>query len=175
MSSLTNFVRWKGDPKVLEKGPSSLGWSDRLARNLGWFGIGLGVLELCAPRTLTRVLGMRGMEPLVCAYGAREIASGIVSLSADRKFGLWSRVAGDGLDLAALMPALDAYNPKRGNAKLAMVAVIGVALLDLYAASSATAQRRRTTNGISYRDRSGFPRGREAIRKSGAQDALQSG
>jgi hypothetical protein len=45
---------------------------------------------------------------LVRAYGAREIGSGILSLSVDRQTGLWSRVAGDGLDVATLMSAFRA-------------------------------------------------------------------
>src|SRR5262245_4478470 len=143
MTSLSNIMRSNGDPKVLEKGPSSLSWSDRLARNLGWFSLGLGAVQLCAPRDITRALGMQGMEAVVCAYGAREIASGILSLSADKKTGLWSRVAGDGLDLATLMPALDRYNPKRGQAKLAMAAVIGITLLDLYAATALSSRHSR--------------------------------
>src|SRR5262245_3628893 len=103
---------------------------------------------------------MQGMEAVVCAYGAREIASGILSLSADKKAGLWSRVAGDGLDLATLMPALDRYNPKRGQAKLAMAAVIGITLLDLYAANALSSRHRRgKSKARSYKNRSGFPQG----------------
>jgi hypothetical protein len=166
MTTLSNIVRSKGDPKVLETGPSSLSWPDRLARNLGWFSIGLGALELCAPRTLTRSLGMQGMEPLLRTYGARELASGVLSLSADKKVGLWSRVVGDGVDIATLMPALHPFNPRRSNAKLAMVAVIGVALLDLYAANAVSSRqsRRSRARTPSYKERSGFPQGVEAAR-----------
>ncbi len=46
MNLFSTLKRSKGDPKVLEKGPSSLSSSDRLARNLGWFGVGLGVIQL---------------------------------------------------------------------------------------------------------------------------------
>lgn len=117
MGTIANFVRSKGDPKVISTGPSSFGASDRMARNLGWFSLGLGALELLAPERVTRTLGMQGQEKLVRAYGAREIASGVLSLSADKNAGLWSRVAGDGLDIVTLMGGLRADNPKRGDRK----------------------------------------------------------
>jgi hypothetical protein len=156
---MANVTRSKTDPKVLDKGPSSLSWSDRVARNLGWFSLGLGALEIFAPGSITRALGVRSMAPLVCAYGAREIASGSLLLSADKKAGLWSRVAGDGVNIATLIPGLHRFNPKRGNAKLAMAAVLGLTLLDLYAAAALSNRQRRTLPRRSYRERSGFPNG----------------
>src|SRR3954454_5128320 len=98
-----NLVRSEGDPKVLRSGPSSLGTSDQLARALGWFSLGLGIAEIVAPRRFTRALGMEGSEGLVRAYGAREIAAGMMTLSPDKTVGLWSRVAGDGLDILTLL------------------------------------------------------------------------
>jgi hypothetical protein len=35
-----------------------------MGRFLGWFSIGLGVVELCAPRRITRALGIKGNEAL---------------------------------------------------------------------------------------------------------------
>jgi hypothetical protein len=92
-----------------------LGAADRLGRALGWFSIGLGVTELLAPRLITRALGMQGSEGLVRAYGAREIGSGLLSLSLEKGAGLWSRVAGDGLDIATLLNAYRPNNPRRDN------------------------------------------------------------
>src|SRR5262245_28648115 len=166
MHQIGNLVRYKGDPKVLRSGASSMDATDRLARALGWFSIGLGVLELVAPERLTRNLGLYGREPLLRAFGAREIASGIMTLSLDKRLGLWSRVAGDVLDLASLMPGLHRYNPKRGNAKLAQAMVIAVTALDVIAAAAASKRGRnsqRSQRGI-YRGRSGFPRGLSAAR-----------
>ena len=57
-------------------GPALSASSDRMARALGWFSIGLGMTELLAPRRITRALGMEGTEGLLRFYGAREIASG---------------------------------------------------------------------------------------------------
>src|SRR4051795_6140533 len=103
MQTVSNIARSHGDPKVVSTGPSSFGAADRMARNLGWFSLGLGALEILAPRRITHALGMEGDEALVRAYGVREVASGILSLSTDKQVGLWSRVAGDGLDIATLI------------------------------------------------------------------------
>ena len=164
-SSISNIVRSEGDPKVLQTGPSSLGGADRLGRALGWLSLGLGLTELLAPGKVTRTIGMQGGEKLVRAYGAREIGAGILSLSAERQVGLWSRVAGDAVDIATVMPALRRSNPRRHYASLALVVLVGVALIDLVAAQAVTSRHSRSSDARrSYRDRSGFPKGVEAAR-----------
>ncbi|MBK3802083.1 hypothetical protein GAY33_23190 [Azospirillum brasilense] len=163
--TISNIARSKGDPKVLHSGPSSLGASDRLARALGWYSIGLGLTELFAAKRITRALGMEGKEALVRAYGVRELGHGIVSLSPDKHLGLWSRVAGDGLDIATLMTAMRHDNPKRDNVGIALAAVLGVTLLDIIGAQGVTARHRRPHDRPrSYRDRTGFPQGVQAAR-----------
>jgi hypothetical protein len=165
IANISNIVRSKGDPKVLSSGPSSLDMSDRLARGLGWFSIALGLTELLAPRALTRALGMEGHETLVRAYGMREIGAGIMTLSPDKGLGLQSRVAGDALDIATLLTALRADNPKRDNVAIALAMVLGVTLLDIAGAQGArTSQRRSNRPQRTYRDRSGFPKGLEHAR-----------
>jgi len=160
-----NIVRPEGDPKVLQSGPSSLGTPDRLGRALGWFSIGLGLLELLRPHTITRALGMEGREGLVRAYGAREIGSGVMSLSIDQGVGLWSRVAGDGLDIATLAAALRPSNPQRNTVGLALLMVAGVTLLDVATAQSVTTRHSRSRGKPrDYRDRSGFPQGLKSAR-----------
>lgn len=167
MSMLSNLTRTKGDPEVLTTGPSSLSWPDRLGRNLGWFGIGLGVIGVLAGRRSARALGLYGMGHVMRAIGAREIASGIVTLSTERKAGLWMRVAGDAMDLAILSRALHPWNPRRRTAKLAMMAVAGISLLDLAAAVAVTRQGQRRSIGTrSYTDRGGFPKGLEAAQRA---------
>src|SRR3954452_7418714 len=103
MFHFSNLVRSKGDPKIIASGPSSLGSVDRLARGLGWFSIALGTLELLAPHRVTHALGMEGREGLVRAYGVGELLAGVLTLSVEKKAGLWSRVAGAGLDMATLV------------------------------------------------------------------------
>jgi hypothetical protein len=165
MTYIANIVRAEGDPKVVRSGPSSLAPSDRLAKALGWFSLGLGLAELLAPGSITRALGMQGKENLVRAYGLREIGSGVLSLSTEKHAGLWSRVAGDGIAIVTLMTALRDDNPKRQNVALALAMVLGVTLLDI-AAAQANAARHKQNRGQRrlYYDRSGFPQGVEAAR-----------
>jgi hypothetical protein len=163
---LGNIARSEGDPKVLQTGRSSLGAADRLGRALGWVSLGLGLTELLLPRQITGALGMEGKEALLRAYGAREIGSGILSLSIDKDAGLWSRVAGDGLDLATLLTGLRANNPKRGNVGLALAMIAGITAIDLFAATAVMARHNRQGGGDErqYRDRSGFPQGLDKAR-----------
>jgi hypothetical protein len=165
ITSISNIARSQGDPKVLSSGPGSLDNTDRLARALGWFSIGLGLTELLAPRALTRWLGMEGSEALVRAYGMREIGAGIMTLSPDKGLGLQSRVAGDALDIATLLPALRGDNPKHDNVAIALAMVLGVTLLDIAGAKGVNnAQRRSDRPARTYRDRSGYPKGLEQAR-----------
>jgi hypothetical protein len=166
IAKLSNLVRSEGDPKILRSGPSSLGTSDQLAKALGWFSLGLGIAELIAPRRFTRALGMEGSEGLVRGYGVREIAAGMMTLSPDKTLGLWSRVAGDGLDIVTLLASLRHDNPKRANVACALSMVLGVTLLDFIGAR-ATAARHTRTKGRRrlYTDRSGFPKGLESTRR----------
>src|SRR4051794_1002791 len=148
---ISNIARSEGDPKVLRSGHSSLGAADRLAKALGWFSIGLGLTELIAAERITRALGMEGRENLVRACGAREIGHGILSLSVDKQVGLWSPVAGDGLDIPPLMTAMRHDNPKRDNVEIALGGVLGVTLLDIIGARGVRARHSRRGRPRSYR------------------------
>jgi hypothetical protein len=160
LSKLSGVARSPGDPKVIETGPSSIKPADRFGRALGWFSMGLGLTELLAPRVLTRWLGVEGNEALVRAYGAREIASGVMCLSVNSDYGAMSRVAGDMLDLASLASAYRSDNPKRGNVGIALAAVVGITIADAMAAKSIRALHDRKGEPVrDYGDRSGFPRG----------------
>ena len=165
MTYIPNITHLKGDPKVLHSGGSSLAATDQLGRLLGWFSIGLGLVELFAPRRITRALGVEGNESLVRAYGAREISSGILSLSVDKQVGLWSRVVGDGLDMATLATAFHPSNSKRHAVGLALAMVLGITLLDLTSAGGiAVRHGSRRDNWRRYQDRTGFPGGIEKAR-----------
>lgn len=144
----------------------SLKGSDRLARGVGWFSLGLGLFKLFAPRTLTRSLGLEGTENLVRVCGAREVATGIGALAVDPRPALWARVGGDALDMATLATALqDTRNPKRRNLEAAVLAVGAITAVDLCIAQ-AQSRRRAYQAGPTpdYSDRSGFPRGLEHAR-----------
>src|SRR3954470_12170366 len=165
LQKVSNIARSHGDPKVISTGPSSFGASDRMARNLGWFSLGLGALEILAPERITRALGMEGQENLVRAYGFREVAAGMLSLSIEKKAGLWSRVAGDALDIATLVAALRGNNPKQGNVTIALMMVAGITLLDVVTAKQVGARHARPAGQQRmYYDRTGYPKGVAASR-----------
>ncbi len=109
-----------------------------LARGLAWFGIGLGLAELLAPRAVARAAGLERHARLIQAYGMREILAGLMILAAEEpEPWLWTRVAGDGLDGALLARGMGADNPARGRTMLAALAVAPVVALDiLYAPKS---------------------------------------
>lgn len=131
---------------------------ERLARGLGWFSIGLGLAELLLPRTLARASGLRGRETLLQVYGLREVATGLAILAArDPTPGVWSRVAGDALDLATLGSGLDEDNPHRAGSAAAFAAVAGVTLLDAACARALSTTTRTPARRYDYSDRSGLP------------------
>ena len=105
---------------------------ETLARQIGWFSIALGALELAAPERIAEYLGMDDKANVVRLYGVREIVQGVGVLSNRRPRG-WIRVriAGDALDLATLAAGLTNDNPRRGRVLGAIAMVAGVTLLDL--------------------------------------------
>jgi len=171
LTNITGITRSEGDPRVEHKGPSSLSGADRLARALGWFSVGLGIAELVAPGRLARTLGLEDKEGLIRAYGARELASAVPTLSIDKPVGLAARIAGDALDLGTLATGLHRDNPKWRNAAIATALVAGITLLDIAALKGVkAAHRREPGGGRDYSDRSGLPKGREASRGLARKD-----
>ncbi len=106
---------------------------ERLARTLGWFSIGLGMLEIAAPEKLAELIGVENKPGIFRLMGLREIGHGVTILTQSWPAeGVWSRVAGDTLDLALLSTQLDEENPHRVRTLAATLAVLGVTALDLY-------------------------------------------
>jgi hypothetical protein len=174
MSKITGITRSPGDPQVISTGPSSLGAVDQLTRALGWFSIGLGAIELFAPRAITRALGAAGNEGLVRLYGAREIGSGILTLSLEKDAGLWSRVAGDGLDILTVVSTLRPSNPRRGNVGVALLLLASVTVLDIVAAQGTMTRHSRSRGNLrDYHDRSGFPQGLAKAREAASRSPIQ--
>lgn len=93
-------------------------------RALGWFSIGLGLAEALAPKTMAKAIGAEGYEGVVCAFGLREIATGIGILSGERPAAgwLWARVGGDALDLAFLGMAAACNRDNGGRVAIAAAA-----------------------------------------------------
>lgn len=122
---------------------------ERLAKALGWFSIGLGIAQLVAPDGLARLIGVRQHPRVIRALGAREIINGVGILRQRRRSGwMWTRVAGDAMDLALLGAASrSAYSGDRRNRLgLATAAVAGVAVLDFISSLDNT-QRERAEEG----------------------------
>jgi hypothetical protein len=107
---------------------------DTLAQFLGWFSLGLGTAQVAAPRALSRLVGADpdGIAPLVMrAFGVRELTQGTGILVRPRpKAWLWSRVAGDALDLSLL--AVVAAKNRRLRTAFAIANVAAVAVPDVY-------------------------------------------
>jgi len=108
----------------------------RLARGLGWFSIGLGFAELLAPRAIANISGVSNERTgLIRLYGLREIAAGITIFSQEKPTeGVWSRVAGDAMDLASLGAAATNPNTKKGRLAFATANVLAVTALDVICA-----------------------------------------
>src|SRR5437588_4358681 len=105
--------------------PQSLRAQKRLAQGLGWFSIGLGLVEVIAPRALGRLIGVRKHTTLVRLFGFREIANGIGIISTRRPAGwMWARVAGDAMDLACLSAAVAATGRRRRTRGVAATAAV---------------------------------------------------
>jgi uncharacterized membrane protein len=109
---------------------------ERLARALGWFSLGLGLAEVVAPQGVARLIGLEDGERnhrLLRGMGVREIASGLAILAQRRRaVGVWSRVAGDAIDLALLSSALRSEASQKGRVVAATAAVLGVTAVDVY-------------------------------------------
>ena len=147
---------------------------DELARGLGWFSIGLGLLELAAAPALCRALGLAGRETLVRSYGVRELATGIAILgSHDPTPWILGRIGGDALDLATLATGFAGDRRQRSNRVAATAAVAGVTVLDVICAQGLIAQKRLARPGIvEPGDRSGFPRPAAAMRGAASDFAV---
>src|SRR3954451_24939767 len=115
---------------------------DRIARNLGYFSILLGVAELVAPRAVCRTAGLNGMESVVRSYGAREIATGVaILMSHNPAPWIWGRVAGDMADIATVATGLRQDNPRKDNTVLAMAVLTAVTAVDVACATALGTQK----------------------------------
>jgi len=124
---------------------------DELARFLGWFSVGLGFAQLAAPRTMCRLVGARadGTAPrLMRIMGARELAQGIGILTRPRPtMWLWSRVAGDGLDLSLLGLTAARNRKRRLRAAAAIANVLPIAAADVLESAHLNRKRGEPVTG----------------------------
>jgi uncharacterized membrane protein len=115
--------------------------NEQLAKALGWFSIGLGIAQLLAPRAMSQAVGLGDRPNLMRAVGLREIASGIGILGQRRSTPwLWTRVAGDAMDLSLLGTAARQAPTARDRARAgaATAAVAGIAMLDVLSSTRNT-------------------------------------
>ncbi len=106
----------------------------KLSLGLGLFSLALGATELFGSRRIAGALDAEGNEGLVKGFGAREVAAGIGIVTQPAvSTGIWSRVAGDAMDLVALgVAARRAPRNKAVWGSLAFVA--GATALDVLVA-----------------------------------------
>lgn len=120
--------------------------SDPLARGLGWASVALGIPPVLNPAGFTRMLGIGSSvrhRTAAVLVGVREFGAAAGLLTRPNSAWLWSRVAGDAMDLAMLGRALRTHDG-RGirRTAAATVGVLGITVVDLYAAISR--QRKET-------------------------------
>jgi hypothetical protein len=106
---------------------------DSLTQFLGWFSVGLGTAQLLAPRAMCRIVGASGngaSRTLMRLMGVRELTQGVGILTRPRPtIWLWSRVAGDGLDLSMLV--FTAVKNGRARTTFAIANVVAVTVPDV--------------------------------------------
>jgi uncharacterized membrane protein len=131
----TDVTSARGEEWIPERRRGEQNATKGLARALGLFSIGLGAAELLAPRRVSKWAGADERSVLVRALGMREIASGVgILMGRRRRSWVWSRVAGDLMDLALLGAALNDRKAERNRLAASLAAVAGVTALDYVAA-----------------------------------------
>jgi uncharacterized membrane protein len=128
------------------------------ANALGWLSVGLGLAQVVAPRRMARLVGVSDDDrnrTLLRTVGMREIASGVGILARPRPAGwVWTRVAGDVMDLTLLGRALASGGTQRQKASAATAAVLGIAALDVLCAQQLSRGVGATTEGAVHLQRS---------------------
>ena len=124
---------------------------ESLADFLGYFSIGLGLAELLAPQVMSRVIGVKHPDDTnrrtMRLMGLREISHGVAILSNQQPAkAVWSRVAGDALDLALLGRTMANPENDRGRTLFATANVLAVAALDVMCARQLSRQPETPAN-----------------------------
>jgi hypothetical protein len=105
----------------------------KLAKGLGYFSIGLGLMELFMPAQVGEMIGVSNRyRAFLPVLGLREIAHGAAILSQQKpSAGVWSRVGGDAIDLAYLAAAFAGEENNKNRLTGATIAILGVTALDV--------------------------------------------
>jgi len=114
-----------------------------LPQGLAYFSLALGAMEVLAPNLLSRAIGLEPRPALMRALGLREIATGLGMLALPGSpAGPGTRVAGDAIDLAVIAMTSGLGSLTRRRRVIALLAVAGVAALDMYATRKLMARDR---------------------------------
>jgi hypothetical protein len=108
---------------------------DGLTRVLGGTSFALGLSELIAPGAVAAVAGVAPTSRtrgVIRALGLRECGHGAAVLFGSPRL-VWTRVAGDVLDVALLIAGLSAPGARRGRGVAAGLVLAGIGALDVYA------------------------------------------
>ena len=108
-----------------------------VARILSIFSLGLGLVQLFAPRRIQRLVGVRDEHfGLIRLMGMREIMHALlIFMQARPTKGMWSRVAGDVVDLSFLGSAFSSRKNKRDHLTGVTAVLAGITALDLLTAT----------------------------------------
>ena len=121
MNAIIKYLRAENDPEIVKTGPSSLTAADKLGKGLGWLGLALGAAQLFAGRRIADAMGLDGKLGLLRLSGARDIGAAMMTLSPDRRFGLWGRVGGDVMNVMLAATALGAPHPQPASERAACI------------------------------------------------------
>jgi uncharacterized membrane protein len=118
---------------------------------LGYFSLGLGLAELLAPKVMNRVIGVKHPDEqsinTMRLMGLREIGHGVAILTNQQPTkAVWSRVAGDALDLALLGRTWANPENDRGRTLFATLNVLAVGAVDLITARQLSRQPETIAN-----------------------------
>jgi hypothetical protein len=137
-----------------------------LAKQIGFFSIGLGLAEVLFPAQLGELTGIsRRHRSVLPVLGAREIAHGLGILrSAKPTLAVQTRVGGDAIDLAFLGASFFAPDSNKRRLIGAAAAVLGVAALDVICAKRLSSENWQNAEGNPAAPTTvGQPHGRRAF------------
>lgn len=110
-----------------------------LVKGLRGASLGLGVTEIVAPRKVAAMSGVpdnRRSRSTIRALGVRELGHAAALFFGPSQL-VWTRVAGDAIDLAALGAGMSSRNASRVRGAAAAVGLVGITAVDVLAAVKA--------------------------------------
>jgi len=132
------------EPALQRVNPQPRASAGRSGVGLGVFSVGLGLAELIAPDTIASLIGLPKTPRtrfVLRALGVRELLAGVGLLAQPRSARwLWSRVAGDAMDLALLGGGFNQKRIQRTRLIAATAAVAGVTAIDALSAARESRQ-----------------------------------